>query len=50
MRLRRTFRWFGYLGSGQLPPVQRLQRIGDNLWRRVSRRQACCGRYGEPGC
>ncbi len=50
MRLRRTLRWFSNLGQGDLAPVQRVRHIGDNLWRRVSRRQACCGRYGEPGC
>ncbi|HLQ61582.1 MAG TPA: hypothetical protein VK131_06950 [Candidatus Acidoferrales bacterium] len=50
MSLRRTIRWFGNLGRGPLPPVQRARRIGDNLWQRFSRRQGCCGRYGEPGC
>jgi hypothetical protein len=38
------------LGAGDHSPAERVRRIASNTWRKVSRRSACCGNYGEPGC
>jgi hypothetical protein len=38
------------LGAGNYSPVERVRKITGNIWRKVSRRQWCCGNYGEPGC
>ena len=38
------------LTRGDLPLPERLARIAANNWLKVSRRQACCGHHGEPGC
>ena len=38
------------LTRGDLPLSARLSRIAANNWVKISRRQACCGHYGEPGC
>ena len=38
------------LGAGDYPPLERVRKITGNIWRKVARRQGCCGNYGEPGC
>jgi hypothetical protein len=32
------------------PAMSKLRLAARNLWRRVVRRQSCCGNHGEPGC
>ncbi len=41
---------FRNLGAGDYGPVERVRKIGGNILRKVVRRQACCGNYGDPGC
>jgi hypothetical protein len=36
--------------AGDYGPLERLRRIADNVGLKVSRRSACCGHYGDPGC
>ncbi len=38
------------LGAGDFGPVERAAKVFGNIARKVVRRQACCGNYGEPGC
>ena len=38
------------LGAGNYSPVQRVRKIVGNFWVKVSKRQRCCGNYGDPGC
>jgi hypothetical protein len=41
-----------YLTNLQAPPPwpAKIRVIARNYWRRVVRRQLCCGHEGEPGC
>jgi hypothetical protein len=36
--------------SQPMPLPEKLGKLSRNLWRRVIRRQSCCGHPGEPGC
>jgi hypothetical protein len=38
------------LGAGNFGPVDRTLRVLGNIGRKVVRREACCGNYGDPGC
>lgn len=38
------------LAAGDYGPLDRLRRIAGNIGLKVSRRSACCGHYGDPGC
>jgi hypothetical protein len=38
------------LSAGDYSAAERVRKIASNIWRKVSRRTACCGNYGEPGC
>lgn len=38
------------LGAGKYSVAERVRKVAANTWRKVSRRTACCGNYGEPGC
>jgi len=38
------------LGAGNYSPLERVRRIATNVGRKIVRRQACCGNYGDPGC
>jgi hypothetical protein len=41
---------FSNLGAGKYTPVERARKIAGNFMRKVQKRSACCGNYGEPGC
>jgi hypothetical protein len=41
---------FRNLGAGKYPPLERARKIAGNFMRKVQKRSACCGNYGEPGC
>jgi len=41
---------FRNLTAGDYGPLERLRRIVGNVGLKVSRRSACCGHYGDPGC
>ena len=41
---------FRNLGAGNYSPLERVRKALANTGRKVARRQACCGNYGEPGC
>ncbi len=36
--------------NSSLPFGQKLKLAARNTWIKISRRQACCGHPGEPGC
>jgi hypothetical protein len=38
------------LTAGDYGPLERLRTIAGNVGLKVSRRSACCGHYGDPGC
>jgi hypothetical protein len=38
------------LTAGGHGPLERLRLIAGNVGLKVSRRSACCGHYGDPGC
>ena len=38
------------LGAGKYTPVERARKIAGNVMRKIQKRSACCGNYGEPGC
>ncbi|HXJ49497.1 MAG TPA: hypothetical protein VNF91_10045 [Candidatus Acidoferrum sp.] len=41
---------FTNLGAGKYTPLERARKIAGNFMRKVQKRSACCGNYGEPGC
>jgi len=41
---------FSNLGAGKYSPAERARRIASNVMRKIQKRSACCGNYGEPGC
>jgi len=41
---------FANFGAGDYGPIERVSKIFGNIGRKVTRREACCGNYGEPGC
>jgi len=41
---------FANFGAGDYGPIERVSKIFGNIGRKVIRREACCGNYGEPGC
>jgi len=41
---------FSNLGAGKYTPLERARKIAGNFMRKVQKRSACCGNYGEPGC
>ncbi len=41
---------FRNLGAGDYSPLERTRRIVSNTLRKITRRQGCCGNYGDPGC
>jgi hypothetical protein len=38
------------LTAGSYGPLERLRLIAANVGLKISRRSACCGHYGDPGC
>jgi hypothetical protein len=38
------------LRAGDYGPVERVMKVLGNVGRKATRRQACCGNYGDPGC
>ena len=35
---------------GNHTPLERVRMAASNTLRKIVRRQACCGNYGDPGC
>ena len=46
----RPLSFMANLGAGDFGPFERARRVLRNVALKVSRRQACCGNYGDPGC
>jgi hypothetical protein len=38
------------LGAGDYSPLERARKIAGNILIKITRRQRCCGHYGDPGC
>jgi hypothetical protein len=38
------------LRAGSYGPFERASKVLSNIGRKVVRREACCGNYGDPGC
>ena len=38
------------LRGGDYGPAERVMKVLGNVGRKMARRQACCGNYGDPGC
>jgi hypothetical protein len=38
------------LRAGEYGFLERAARVFGNVGRKIVRRQACCGNYGDPGC
>jgi hypothetical protein len=38
------------LRAGDYGFIERAGRVLSNVGRKIVRRQACCGNYGDPGC
>jgi hypothetical protein len=38
------------LRAGDYGFIERAGRVLGNVGRKIARRQACCGNYGDPGC
>jgi hypothetical protein len=48
--LERPSTFLANLGAGDFGPIERATKVFGNIGRKVFRRQACCGNYGDPGC